>query len=262
MNSNKRIIVIGSVLIGLIMLFTAVFLYFGSKDVADLKKQLSDLDKEQRQLLTETTKYDKSIQTEDFVGNIKGITDKGNRIAELETQIMKFAFENVNPIDAYTDGIKIDPKIYKELSGYFPEESDYRNSTPWLTGENFICKFEPVFQYKTSGIIGTWSISVNDRMVGFATAEYDPDKKAFFKLKIYETIYGGTMQEEAYTKMVNRANGITEEEPIDPDDPNYNPEQVTPEEAEADPFLDPDGDGFIGEDDPFLSDEDAAKAGE
>lgn len=258
MSSNKKIVIIGSVIIGCIMLFTAIFLYFGAKDVADLKKQLSDLEKEQKELMLETTRFDKSVETEDVAGRIKDIMTKGNKIADIENQMMKFEFENSNPIDAAESSVKIDAKVRKELHGYFPKAKSYLCESSWFIADGAKCKFEPVFQYKSRGVICTWTVSLNNRILGFATAEYDPDKKVFTDLKLYKSVYGGTMAEDAYTKMVKRAGGIIGDDDTEEhaDDPNYDPNKVTPEEAEADPFLDPDGDGYIGGEDPLPDEHD------
>ena len=258
MSSNKKIVIIGSVIIGCIMLFTAIFLYFGSKEIASLKKDVSDLEKEKEELMLETARFDKSVDTEDVAGRIKDIITKGNKVADIENQMMKFEFENSNPIDAAESSVKIDEKVRKELHGYFPDVKSYLCESSWFIADGAKCKFEPVFQYKSSGIIVTWTVSLNNRVLGFATAEYDPDRKVFTDLKLYKSIYGGTMAEDAYTKMVKRAGGVIgdDETETHADDPNYDPEKVTPEEAEADPFLDPDGDGYIGGEDPLPDEHD------
>ena len=259
MDSNKKIVIIGSIIIGCIVLFTAVFVYFGLKDIADLEKQLSNLENEQRQLMLDTAEYDKSVQTEDVAGHIKTMKEKGNRIADIENQMMRFDFEHTNPLDAPSEENRIDKKVRKELAGYFHDIKSYYCEEPWFMGENTVCKFEPVFQYKTKGTIVTWTVSMNNRVVGFVTAEYDPDRGTFTDLKLYETVYGETVGTEAFDKMVERVRGPLDNDTNAEEETDTNQDNdliaITPEESEADPGLDTDHDGFLDNDDPIEGDE-------
>ena len=70
MNEGKRFLVIGIIIAAAILVFTAVFLHFSSKEMAELEDQLAQLKSDYKSAIEETNQYTTAIETEDIAAVI------------------------------------------------------------------------------------------------------------------------------------------------------------------------------------------------
>ena len=116
MNEGKRFLVIGIIIAAAILVFTAVFLHFSSKEMAELEDQLAQLKSDYKSAIEETNQYTTSIETEDIAAVIKEIQTKGNEVASIQNEMIKHDLKYHNPMDAPNEETRIDKKTREKLS--------------------------------------------------------------------------------------------------------------------------------------------------
>lgn len=205
--NGKRFLIIGIVVAVLILIFTAVFTFFSSKEIAEMEKQLSDLTEEYKVATTQANEYATVAADVDVDGVIQDVLNKGNKVAEIQNKMIKFEFETVDPIAAPNEANLIDKKTRNELKALLSEEYSYYSDSAWFLGKSLKCKFNPVFQYKNGRIPVIWTFISDDRPVALAVGVYDPDKKVFDDISTYKTMFGNDVTEEAFNLMKKRVTG-------------------------------------------------------
>ena len=218
MNKDKWILAIGGGITAIILIFTAVFLYFGSKDIADLEKQLKNANKERGSLTTETTRYESALASNNVEQMLKEVKSAGEDIATIQNNMTKDALERMNPIDAAGAYTYSDKSALKRMQSYFPNENEMYTNNAWFLSEKAKCEFNTVFEYNAAAVPVVWTTTVSNRVIGLATAKYNVEKRCFEDLVLYTTMFGDVMNEGAYNSMVDRVNGNENKTPAIVDD--------------------------------------------
>lgn len=206
-DSGKRFLIIGAVIAAAILIFTAAFLYFSSNEMAEMEEQLSQLNDDYKTAMEETNQYTSSMEDEDIAGTIKEIQAKGNEVAEIQNKMIKYDFEHNNPIDAPSEDALIDKATRKQMKSLFSADDKQYTDGPWLVGKDLKCKFNPIFQYRSTRVPVIWIFESDGRVAALAVASYDKTTKVFEDLTIYKTMFGTSVTEEAYNLMVERVTG-------------------------------------------------------
>jgi len=206
-DKGKRFLIIGVVVAAAILIFTAVFIYFSSKEMAEMEEQLSQLNEDYKIALKETNEYASSTSDKEAVAVIADVTEKGNKVATIENKMIKFTFENMNPIDAPSEDSRIDKKTRNTLKSLFSKDDASYMESPWAMGKDLHCTFNPIFQYSGGKMPVMWLFEQDGRVAAIAVASYNPTKSVFEDLEIYQTMYGNDVSEEASDLMVERATG-------------------------------------------------------
>ena len=207
MNEGKRFLVIGIIIAAAILVFTAVFLHFSSKEMAELEDQLAQLKSDYKSAIEETNQYTTSIETEDIAAVIKEIQTKGNEVASIQNEMIKHDLKYHNPMDAPNEETRIDKKTREKLKSLFAKDVDVSMESPWFVGTDLKCVFNPIFQYKGGNIPVIWVFESDGRVAALAVAEYNPTKGVFEELSLYNTMFGSEVAQEAYDVMVERVTG-------------------------------------------------------
>lgn len=247
---NKRIMIMGSIVVAIIVIFAGVFMYFSSKNITDLEQQLTDIEKQQKEILSETTSFKNVSENEDSDTIVKDILQKGKRVAVIENEMIKNEINNVNPVDAASDAPKVNKNLLQEMKNMFPsEKKTYLVEFPWFYGLNTKCTFNSVFDYKADNTEVMWSIEQGNRVACFVTASYDKDSKSFTDLKIYKTVFGDELLQVAYNQQIKNTTGFDVDKAIKENNKKQKEalqkeyDNMTDEEKAAFPWFDEDGDG-------------------
>lgn len=218
MTKEKWILVVGGGVAAAVLIFTAIFLYFGSKDIADLEKQLQSATKERGALTTETTQYETVLSTNNVEQTLQEVKSAGDSVAAIQNRMTKEALEKMNPIDAAGAYKYSNQEDLDQMKKLFPDTNEHYAQDAWFLSQKAKCEFNGVFQYNAAAIPVLWTTKVSDRVIGVATAKYNVEKHCFEDLTLYTTMFGDVMIEGAYDAMVDRANGNEEDTPVIADD--------------------------------------------
>ena len=206
MAREKLVLLIGIIATVGIVLFTAVFCYFGAQDVKDLEQQIKDTTKNRKNMTLEMNHYNKAVETDDIDGLLRDVVSAGVEVADIQNKMMAEELVSKNPIDAAGSYVYSDKKAVERMKQLFPGVNEFYCTNAWCSSVNAKCVFNGVFMYNAAAIPVNWRVTVNGRTIGLITAKYNTDTKVFDDFVVYKTVFGDTMAENAYDVMVKNLN--------------------------------------------------------